>query len=393
MNNNQLINLPTSFGKLTKLEKLYIASQKIQITDTYIDKDIANAFPGHGKTEIFSERLISPNQLLSLPESFGGLSSLKELDLRDNQLKTLPDSFKNLNSLEILNLHHNNLKQLPSSLGYLKNLMKLDLDGNPYEGESKKFLERYDERDKRTFERYMKKRDIPMILKFCRKMDQEEKEKIKKEEFKKDQEKIIAYLKGLPKIYEEISFNKLISKTGLERDVLEIKLEDMIINKEIKAKIKGENVIFKEKRPLILSKPEYFVDRGFNIFISYSTLDSEYFQIPKIAIELEEHSDIGKAYYWEEYSGENIVDFMERTLRRSKIFILFCSENAIKSQSVEDEWQAAFQLRKRGKMKTVPVYKNEDYIPRLLWPLINVKFNREDFISFMEKLFKEIFRK
>ncbi|MHA1195947.1 MAG: hypothetical protein ACTSRH_08420 [Promethearchaeota archaeon] len=37
----------------------------------------------------------------------------------------------------------------------------------------------------------------------------------------------------------------------------------------------------------------------------------------------------------------------EKALKISKIFISFCSENSIKSRVVQDEWEPAFQLRKK----------------------------------------------
>lgn len=49
-------------------------------------------------------------------------------------------------------------------------------------------------------------------------------------------------------------------------------------------------------------------------------------------------------------------------------------------------------MRKKGLMKIVPVYENEDLIPFLLMPLLNVKFDEDDFDGFIQKLYKEILR-
>ncbi len=152
------------------------------------------------------------------------------------------------------------------------------------------------------------------------------------------------------------------------------------------------NLVFELETPPALTTPDLLVDIGFNIFLSYSTLDSENYQISLIASELEKDLLINKVNYWEENSGENIVEFMERTLRISQVFLLFCSQNALNSQSVEDEWQAAFQLRKRGKMKIIPVFENEGDIPRLLLPILNVEYTKNDINGFLNKLKKEIFR-
>ena len=66
---------------------------------------------------------------------------------------------------------------------------------------------------------------------------------------------------------------------------------------------------------------------------------------------MEKYQEIDKVFYWLAYSGENIVEFMEETLRISNRFVNFCSENAVRSSSVEYEWQAAYQLNKSRSTK------------------------------------------
>jgi len=147
-----------------------------------------------------------------------------------------------------------------------------------------------------------------------------------------------------------------------------------------------------EKEEIVVPIAEIEESEKHRIFISYSTLDSEYFQISKIAKKLEEFPEIEKVLYWEVDSGENIVEYMERTLRTTNVFILFCTENSLNSKAVEDEWQAAFQLRKKEKMKIIPVFEDEEYIPYLLLPILNVKYLKNDFEEFIKKLYKEILR-
>jgi len=132
--------------------------------------------------------------------------------------------------------------------------------------------------------------------------------------------------------------------------------------------------------------------RKYNVFLSYSTLDSPYFQIPKIVKALEKYPDIEKVLFWEKDSGQNIVEFMEATLAKSDVFVLFCSENSMKSLAVKDEWQSAFQMRKKALMKIIPVYDKEDHIPYLLWQLLNVQYTKDDFQGFIEKLHDEMLR-
>ncbi len=129
-----------------------------------------------------------------------------------------------------------------------------------------------------------------------------------------------------------------------------------------------------------------------SIFLSYSTLDSEYFQMEKIVNELEKYKEIEKVFFWESDSGENIVKFMDETLKRTNVFILFCTDNSMNSKAVNDEWQAAFQRRKKGLMKIIPVFEDENHTPPLLGHLINVKYIKHDFEGFIKKLLKEILR-
>ncbi|MFX1406899.1 MAG: TIR domain-containing protein [Promethearchaeota archaeon] len=128
------------------------------------------------------------------------------------------------------------------------------------------------------------------------------------------------------------------------------------------------------------------------IFISYATKDSDYFQIPIIVENLKRYSEIEKISFWEVDSGENIVDFMEKTLRRSDTFILFCSENAMNSEAVKGEWQSAYQISKKGLIKIIPVCEDEKFVPVLLMPMLYVKFTRDNFSEFIENLYNEILR-
>jgi len=142
---------------------------------------------------------------------------------------------------------------------------------------------------------------------------------------------------------------------------------------------------------VIVNDPELFWELG--VFISYCTKDSEYFHISEVASKLEQYPEIDKVFYWEEHSGDNIVRFMEEYIGRSRIFLLFCSENACKSEAVKSEWEAAFQLRKEGKLKIIPVHYNREHIPLMLRSYLDVEFITDDIDRFVTNLYNEILRK
>ncbi len=142
----------------------------------------------------------------------------------------------------------------------------------------------------------------------------------------------------------------------------------------------------KETIPVIEKRKEY------KVFLSYSTLDSDRFQIDKIVKQLEKFPELKKVYYYTKDSGQNIVEYMEKTLSVCNIFVLFCTKHSKKSKAVEGEWQSAYQLVKRGVMKIIPVYEDEDAVPILLIPMLNVRYDKENFNGFINKLYQEILR-
>ena len=184
-------------------------------------------------------------------------------------------------------------------------------------------------------------------------------------------------------------------KSGIQdENLIEKIILEMINNREINAEYfsSSKSIAFyqqgKESTPIAdlgkLNKQR--------VFLSYSTLDAEHFQISNIVKELEVYPEIKKVSYWQADSKQNIVEFMEDTLKNTDVFVLFCSKNSVKSNAVKDEWQAAFQMRKKGMVKIIPVFEDEDDIPVLLWQMLNVKFAKDDFNGFIEKLYEEILR-
>ena len=179
-------------------------------------------------------------------------------------------------------------------------------------------------------------------------------------------------------------------KSGImDEHLIESVILDMISNKEIQGEYFTSSKSLALEAVLAVPSEE---KEGLNVFISYSTLDTNYFRISKIVRRLELYPKIKKVIFWEEDSKQNIVEFMEETLKKTNVFALFCSENSINSEAVKGEWQAGYQLVKKGQMKMIPVYEDEDHIPRLLLNMLNVKFTKDDFEGFIQKLYEEILR-
>jgi len=184
-------------------------------------------------------------------------------------------------------------------------------------------------------------------------------------------------------------------KSGIQdENLIEQIILEMIKNREINAEYfsSSKSIAFYQqaKEVVPISQPEEINKQ--RVFLSYSTLDAEHFRISDIVKEIEVYPEIKKVSYWQADSKQNIVEFMEDTLKSTDVFVLFCSKNSVKSNAVKDEWQAAFQMRKKGLLKIIPVYEDEDDIPVLLWQMLNVKYTKDEFDSFIEKLYEEILR-
>ena len=191
--------------------------------------------------------------------------------------------------------------------------------------------------------------------------------------------------------FSRLQLSDISDKSGVKDAILIEKIiQEMLIKKEIHGEYfaSSKALALEVTTPIIVPKKK----KGANVFLSYSTLDADHFEISRIVSRLELYSEIDKVYFWEGDSGENIVKFMEQALQKTNAFVLFCSERSTKSKAVEDEWQAAFQLRKEGLMKIVPVYEKDEHLPYLLKPMLNVKFTKDNFDGFIQKLYEEIIR-
>lgn len=76
--------------------------------------------------------ILTDNQLEQLPESFGELTQLRKLALAGNQLTTLPNSMQQCQALELVRLSANNLTHIDDWLFELPKLSWLAFAGNDF---------------------------------------------------------------------------------------------------------------------------------------------------------------------------------------------------------------------------------------------------------------------
>jgi len=119
LDHNQLTTLPESIGNLSSLEYLDLYYNQL----TTLPESIGNLSSLLGLW-------LGRNQLTTLPESIGNLSSLELLWVEFNQLTTLIESIGNLSSLKNLYLSSNQFTTLPESIGNLSSLEWLSLSDN-----------------------------------------------------------------------------------------------------------------------------------------------------------------------------------------------------------------------------------------------------------------------
>ncbi len=99
----------------------------------------------------------------------------------------------------------------------------------------------------------------------------------------------------------------------------------------------------------------------YRVFFSYTQVDSEFFQIKKLASQLEQLHPNLEVRYWEEsmHAGEDFLDFMEDSIQWCNIVVLFYSEAAWKSQPVQDE----LKMAKYANRPIIPVAENTKKLP------------------------------
>lgn len=178
---------------------------------------------------------------------------LKMLRLQNNKIEEI-DGLDHLIHLRELNLYNNNIKEI-KGLQSLVNLEELHLHNNPIR--SLKGLEQFDSLYRLNLEgtlipkelfREAGIKDITKAQDLIKYIKNKKKNVLKYEETKA---KTIEYIKKASSVFEEITFSKIQSKTGIEIQDLEDIVEDLIFSSKINAKIRKDGIAFIEENPLI----------------------------------------------------------------------------------------------------------------------------------------------
>ncbi|XP_038891316.1 plant intracellular Ras-group-related LRR protein 3 [Benincasa hispida] len=116
----QIRFLPEEFGKLRRLIELNLSHNQLEV--------LPDSIAGLQKLQRLD---ISSNLLESLPDSIGLLVNLKVVIVSGNKLKVLPETITGCSSLVELDASFNNLQSLPINIGYgLVNLERLSIQLN-----------------------------------------------------------------------------------------------------------------------------------------------------------------------------------------------------------------------------------------------------------------------
>lgn len=125
------------------------------------------------------------------------------------------------------------------------------------------------------------------------------------------------------------------------------------------------------------------------IFISYATVDSDFYQIPKLTRILTNYPEINEILYWESDMKDDIYKFMDENLKQCKVVLLFCSKNSLYSEAVKMEWRSALKLEK----KIIPIFVEPDDIPALLSTKLGIQFKESDPYTSIEDIYQMVLKK
>ncbi|MCU0445435.1 MAG: leucine-rich repeat domain-containing protein [Microscillaceae bacterium] len=131
---NRLKTIPEAIYTIKNLKHLYLYGNQLKKLPEAITQLQNLEVLRLGRGLVF---LGGGNRLKKLPDNFGKLGKLQELYLPDNQLNTLPETFAQLKSLKHLDLNHNRFGQIPAQIEGLDSLRYLSIWNRGFSAKSR----------------------------------------------------------------------------------------------------------------------------------------------------------------------------------------------------------------------------------------------------------------
>ena len=168
---------------------------------------------------------------------------------------------------------------------------------------------------------------------------------------------------------------------------------ELKICKDCKIEIDTKQMVemrkFEDTRARVREEQKISVTKDILVFISYSSKDTDRFNIKKIAESLVSDDKIKRVFYYEGESYNDFIKYMNDNLAKCHVVLVFCSPNAIESEMVEKEWRTAEVLRKQ----IIPVFTKKEYIPPILRSYSGVLIDLFDIDKSIEEINTLIQRK
>lgn len=130
-------------------------------------------------------------------------------------------------------------------------------------------------------------------------------------------------------------------------------------------------------------------DTDILVFLSYSSNDSNRFQIKKFADQLTNFPAIRDVLYWEEDADGSIIQFMNTNIPLCDVFLLFCSQNALQSESMLIEWETAIIFKKQ----IIPIFEKIEDVPPILRRLRGIKIQVDELDGLVNNVHQLILKK
>jgi len=118
------------------------------------------------------------------------------------------------------------------------------------------------------------------------------------------------------------------------------------------------------------------------LFFSCISEDSDKFQVKKIAESLTDYPQIDDVIFYERNIDSDFTTKIDESIKKCDIFLLICSQNALKSNLIGFEWGAAISYDKI----IIPIFKDTKDIPILLGSKVGVLYKKDAIIRDIHQL-------